>query len=226
MSSTSSLGRFLTAHATLHEKDKETPRVRPFLTISREAGAGGHTVGQRIVEMLNEQRRKAPWTVFDKELVDVVIEKHALPKNFSKYMTEAGVNAFESFVAELVGLHPASDTFIRKTNETILGLATLGNTVIIGRGSNYVTRHLPGGFHARLVASRDSRLRRMKEFYGLTDKDAAEQLKRTDEDRKDYVRDALGKDVDNVLAYDCVINTTHVSYDDAARMIVGHIRSL
>jgi cytidylate kinase len=195
------------------------------VTISREAGAGGHTVAQRIAEILNEQPRKAPWTVFDKELVDVVIEKHNLPKNLSKYMTEAGVNAFEEFVAELVGLHPASDTFVRATNETILALAKMGNAVIIGRGANYVARQLPGGFHVRLVASRGARLRRMREYYGLNEKEAAGQLKRTDEDRKDYVRDAVGKDVADVLGYDCVINTTHVSYDDAARIIVGFLQS-
>jgi cytidylate kinase len=163
--------------------------------------------------------------VFDKELVDVVIEKHNLPKNLSKYINEAGVNAFEDFVAELVGLHPASDTFIRKTNETVLALAKLGNAVIIGRGANYVTRHLPGGFHVRLVASPETRLRRMKDYYKLSDKEASAQLKRTDEDRYNYVRDALGKDVADLLGYDCVINTTFVSFDDAARMVARHIQS-
>jgi cytidylate kinase len=225
MRSTSSLERFLTAHATLRKKEKEKRRERPFVTISRQAGAGGHTVGQRIAEMLNEKPRKAPWTVFDKELVDVVIEKHDLPKNLSKYMTETGVNAFSDFVAELVGLHPASDIFIRKTNETILALAKMGNAVIIGRGANYVTRELPGGFHVRLVASRETRLRRMREYYGLTEKETAGQLKRLDEDRRDYVHDALGKDLTDVLGYDCVFNTTYLSCEDAARMIVKHLQS-
>jgi cytidylate kinase len=217
MSPTSSLERFLTAHASLREKERAKPRARPFVTISREAGAGGHTVAQRVAEILNEQPRKAPWTVFDK--------KHNLPKNLSKYMTEAGVNAFSEFVAELVGLHPASDTFIRATNETILALAKMGNAVIIGRGANYVARKLPGGFHFRLVASRETRLRRMRKYFELSEREAAEQLKRTDEDREDYVRDAVGKDVAHVLGYDCVINTTYVSYDDAARLIVGLLPS-
>lgn len=221
----SSLERFLTAHAKLREKEKEKLRVRPFLTISREAGAGGHTVAQRVAEILNEQTGKAPWTVFDKELVDIVIEKHNLPKNLSKYMTEAGVNAFSEFVAELVGLHPASDKFIRATNETILALAKMGNAIIIGRGANYVSRKLPGGFHVRLVASREARLRRMREYFELSEREAAEELKRTDADREDYVRDAVGKDVSDVLGYDCVVNTTYLSYEEAARMIAGAIQS-
>lgn len=225
MGSTTSIKGFLNAHALLREKEREKPRVRPFVTISREAGAGGHTVGLKIAEILNEEPRKAPWTVFDKELVNVVIDKHNLPKNLSKYMTEAGVNAFADFVAELVGLHPASDEFIRKTNETILALAKMGNAVIIGRGANYVTRNLPGGLHVRLVASRQARLKRMREYYKLNEKEAAQQLKRIDEDRGDYVRDALGKDVGDTLGYDCVINTTNLSYDEVARMLVEHIRS-
>jgi len=225
MSPNPAIDRFLAAHGKIREKEKQQPRVWPFLTISREAGAGGHTVGQRVAEILNEESRKAPWTVFDKELVDVVIEKHNLPQELSKYMTEDGVSAFEDFVAELVNLHPASDVFIRKMNETILALARMGNTVLIGRGANYVTRQLPAGFHVRLVASRETRLRRMKDYYGLDEKEVAGHLKRTDGNRKDYVRDALGKDVADMLAYDCVINTTWVSYEDAARLIAGHLQS-
>jgi cytidylate kinase len=224
MSPRTTLDRFLTAHASLREKEKKTPRVRPFLTLSREAGAGGHTVGQRVADILNEVPRKAPWTVFDKELVDIVLQKHNLPQDLSKYMTEEGVHAFEDFVAELIGLHPASDTFIRSTNETILALARMGNAVIIGRGANFVTRGLPGGFHARLVAARETRLRRMATYYELNEKEVAARLKRTDEGRQDYVRDALGMDVADVLGYDCVINTTRMSFEDAARMIAGHIQ--
>jgi cytidylate kinase len=225
MSPASSLERFLNAHSKLREKEKTKPRERPFVTISREAGAGGHTVGQRVAELLNEPARKAPWTLFDKQLVDVVIEKHNLPKNLSKYVTEAGVNAFEDFVAELVGLHPAADTFIRKTNETILALAKMGNAVIIGRGANYVTKNLPGGFHVRLVAAKGTRLKRLREYHKVDEKEAAALLKRTDEDRREYVRDATGGDTTDVLGFDCVLNTTRLSCEDAARMIANHILS-
>ena len=225
MSPKPAIDRFLTAHAKIRGKEKKQPRVRPFLTISRDAGAGGHTVGQAVVDILNEETHKAPWTVFDEELVDVAIKKHDLPEKLSKYMTEEGVSAWKDFVAEMVGLHPASDVFIRRMNETILALAQLGNAVIIGRGANFVTRTLPGGFHLWLVASRETALRRMKEYYHLDDKDVAEQLKRTDENRKNYVRDAFGMDVADVHAYDFVINTTNVTCDEAARMIAGYLRS-
>jgi cytidylate kinase len=225
MNHPSSLERFLAAHASQREKEREKPKGRPFVTISREAGAGGHTVGKAVAELLNEQPRKVPWTVFDKELVDAVIKEHNLPKNLSKYLTEAGVNAIESFVGELVGLHPAMDMLIRKTQETILALARMGNMVIIGRGANFTTRRLPGGFHVRLVASHETRLQRMRTYYELSEKEASRQLERTDEDREEYVRDAFDKDIADVLAYDCVINTSHISYEDAARMIVAHLQA-
>ncbi|MGD8414557.1 MAG: cytidylate kinase-like family protein [Candidatus Latescibacterota bacterium] len=225
MTPASSLERFLNAHSKLREKEEEKPRERPFVTISREAGAGGHTVGQRVVELLNKPARKAPWTLFDKQLVDLVIEKHNLPKNLSKYMNEAGVHAFEDFVAELVGLHPAADTFIRKTNETILALAKMGNAVIIGRGASYVTKGLPGGFHVRLVASKAKRLKWLMDHRKVDEKEAASLLKRTDEDRREYIRDATGGDATDVLSYDCVLNTTRLSCEDAAEMIAHHIQS-
>jgi cytidylate kinase len=225
MSPRSSIEGYLKAHALTREKEPEKTPVEPFVTISREAGAGGHTIGQRLAEILNEQPTSMPWTVFDKQLVNIVIKEHNLPKEVSKYMTEAGVNAFADFVADLVGLHPASDVFIRKTNETILAIASMGNAVIIGRGANYVTRNVPGGVHVRLVASKVTRLRRLREYYELSQKQAAEKLKQIDEDRAEYVRDAMGKDVANVLGYDVVINTTHIGYDAAARLIAAQILS-
>lgn len=217
-----SLNRYLTALVQARPGDAAArPPVRPFLTISRESGAGAVTVGQKVVEILNQQPQDVPWTLFDRSLVDVVLEKHDLPQELSKYLTEDAVNTFESFVDDLFGLHPPAHSLVRKTNETIVALAKMGKTILVGRGANFLTRKLEGGFHVRLVASRESRLRHYQEYFDLSDKEAAERLKSADESRKNYVRDVFGKDVDDLLFYDCVINTTWISYDAAARIIAA-----
>jgi len=205
------------------KRPKGRPPVRPFLTISREAGAGAITVGQRVVELLNHKKGDVPWTLFDKNLVDAVLEKHNLPKALSKYMTEDAVNTLQKFIDDLFGLHPPSHALVRKTNETILTLAQMGNTVLVGRGGNFLTRGLEGGFHVRLVASRDKRIKRLQEYYGLSEKQAAERMKTIDQDRRKYVSDAFGKDVSDIVSYDCVINTTWLSCEAAAQLIASHL---
>jgi cytidylate kinase len=225
MKSNSALERYFSAHAELRDKDdSRKPRVRPFVTISRETGAGAHTLGKKLIEILNQEPHKAPWTLFDKELVDVVIEQHNLPEDAAEYLMESKANAIQELFDDLLGISPGSDTMIRRTNETLIALAQMGNCVLIGRGGNFATRALTSGFHVRLVASDEIRIKRTREYYGVGEKEAEELMKKIDSDRTDYVRAAFDKDVADPLNYDCVINTTGMSCEDAARMIAAHLR--
>ena len=227
MHSTTSINRYLEALSTHRLKDGEKPPpVRPFLTISREVGAGGRSVGQKVVNILNASSHEVPWTMFDKELIEVVREQHNLPENVARYMTEASVNDITDFVGEMLGLHPSSFELVRKTNETIITLARLGNTAIVGRGGNLLTRGMAGGFHVRLVAPMEWRLQHLQEIQKLSEKEASARLNNTDNNRRKYVRDHFDTDVEDILEYDCVINTGFLSFDAAAAMIVRHIETL
>lgn len=222
-----SLKRYLEAQARLRAKEKTgVPPARPFVTISREAGAGGRSVANKLADILNEKPQSAPWTVFDKNIVDVVLKEHDLPDRLSQYMTESAAGSVEDFVGELLGLHPATDTLVKKTNKTIVALAKMGNTIIVGRGGNYLTRGLKSGFHARLVASVDVRCKRIQDLHKGSERAAKELVEQTDADRKEYMREYFDENIDDVLSYDCVINTTWISYDDAARMIADRIKPL
>jgi cytidylate kinase len=225
MMSKSALERYFSAHAKLREKeDGKKPRVRPFVTISREAGAGGHTLGKRLVEILNQEPRKAPWTLFDKEVVDVVIKQHNLPESAAEYLAESKMSTIHELFADLLGISPGSDTMIRKTKETLITLAQMGNCVLIGRGGSLATKALKSGFRVRLVASKERRLERIQENYTLSEREAEELMQKVDSDRRDYVRIAYGKDVSDPLNYDCVINTTGMSCDDTAWMIAAYLQ--
>ena len=227
MSSENSLSRYLEAQAKLRVKEKAgVPPARPFVTISRETGAGGLSVGHKVADLMNDLPQSAPWTVFDKNIVEWVLKEHDLPERLSKYMSESAVSSVEDFVGELLGLHPATDQLIQKKNKTIVALAKMGNTVIVGRGGNYLTRGLEAGFHVRLVASQDVRVKRMQDLHKGSERAAKELVRHTDDDRKEYVREHFQEDIDDDLFYDCVINTTWLSYDEAAEMIVNRIRSL
>ena len=221
------LERFFAAHTRLRTSDRDAPvRQRPFITISREAGAGGHAVGSRTVELLNRHSRDAPWTLFDRDLVGVVIERHGLPETVAKYMEERKHGAFEELVADLLGARPGADVLVRKTNATLVALAQMGNCILVGRGAHLATRKLASGFHVRLVASRSVRLERLRELEKLEGRSAAELLKEMDAGRTNYIRNAFDSDVSDPLAYDCLFNTTEMSFDEVARMLAAHVRAM
>jgi cytidylate kinase len=138
-------------------------------------------------------------------------------------MTESSVNEITDYIGNALGLHPPLFELVGKTNETIITLARLGNCVIVGRGGNLLTKNMALGFHVRLVAPYEWRLKHLRKARILDEKEAAAYIKETDKGRRRYIDDHFDVDVDDALQYDCVINTGLMSFEAAAAMIAGHV---
>lgn len=191
------------------------------VTISREAGSGAHVVAEELVALLHVHAPKGdpPWTIFDRNLVEKVLEDHDLPSQLARFMPEDRVSELKEAVEELFGLHPPDWTLVRKTADTILRLAMLGNVIVIGRGANIITANLDHVFHVRLVGSRERRIEHVEQYLHL-DRPAAERyLREQDAGRERYVRKYYDKDVADQLQYHLVINTDRIPYTEAAAMI-------
>jgi cytidylate kinase len=203
----------------LHGPETAT-RIRA-VTISRQAGCGALAVAERLAEHLRAHAREEEphWTVFDRNLVEKVLEDHHLPQRLAKFMRENWRSEIEDTLDELFGLHPPSWLMVRQTAETILRLVKLGNVIIIGRASNVITAKLGGVFHVRLVASVESRVRHIQESDHLDQKGAAEFVRSEDRGRGRYLKKYYHKDINDPLLYHLVINTDAVPYDEAAWMI-------
>lgn len=207
-----------------HEKKSDkTAQPRLFITFSRQPGAGGITVSEKVAEILNNNKKfkwPTPWTVFDKYLVKTVLEEHNLPETCEKYMPEGTISPISNILDELFGVHPSAISLVRRTNETMLHLAHLGNTIIVARGGNIVTRKLKGGFHIRLVGSLNKRIKHIMEYSKLDEKQAEEYIVKEEKGRKKYLKEYFNKDNEDSLIYDLVLNTDFISFDDTAKIIV------
>jgi cytidylate kinase len=208
--------------ARLSQRERKQ-RPAPFITLSRQAGAGGVDLADRVASILNERTDPAfpsPWTVFDKNLVQAVVDEHQLPERVAKYMQEDGPSEIQDILEELFGLHISTHRLVAKTSKTVLRLASLGNAIIVGRGGSVVTRSLRGGFHVRVVGSRKHRLAHMVKYDDLTEEKAREVIREQDEARRSYMKKYFDRDIDDPLLYDLVINTNHLRPADTARLIV------
>ncbi len=195
--------------------------VRRFVTISRQAGSGAHSVAELLVDYLRAHAPSTPhpWTVFDRNLVETVLADHHLPKRLEKYMPEDRITEIADIMDELFGLHPSSWTLARKTSETMLRLAELGYCILIGRGAPGVTAKLPYGLHVRLIGSLERRVERMQQLENLSRKEAEELVAREDRGRHRYMQKYFHKSVDDPLLYHLIINTDFFSMEEAAQMI-------
>jgi hypothetical protein len=191
------------------------------VTISRQSGSGGHAVGEKLATYLqaHAEKEERPWTVFDRDLVQKVIEDHHLPERLARFMTEDRISEISDTMDELFGLHPPSSLLVRKISETILRLVELGNVILVGRGGGLITRKLDYVLHVRLVGSLLKRIEHMQALNGWTAKQAREFIEREDRGRRRYLKKYFSMDIDDPLLYHLVINTDIVPYEDAARLI-------
>jgi cytidylate kinase len=198
----------------------------PFITISREAGAGATTLGRLLVPILDEQLgdENRDWMFFDKDLITHALTKHSLPERLAAYLPEDRVSEIKALVGELVGLHPSLWELEHKISEAILQLAHLGRVIFAGRAAHLVTRSLQSGFHLRLVASKESRIKRMMAQQNCDAATAEAALLNTDRARQRYAQTNFGQDLDDPHAYDLVINTDQITPATAARLVVCALR--
>ena len=194
---------------------------RRAVTISRQTGSGAHSVAERLAGYLQAHNPKdaPPWTVFDRNLVEKVLEDHHLPQRVARFMPEDHISQIRDTMDELFGLHPSSWTLVRQTTDTILHLVELGNVIVIGRGATVITSKLDYVFHVRLVASLERRVAHIQELEHLGKEAALRLIRREDRGRQRYLEKNFKADLNDPLLYHLQINTDLVPYDEAARII-------
>ena len=166
----------------------------PFVTISRQAGAGGRSLAVALVEKLNQiDPGELPWTVWDNELVERVAGEHKLPASCVERLEEPQPSWLEEALGGLAlgdgGVHaPAEATVFRRVSMTIRALAQLGRVVIVGRGSAFVTADMTDGVHVRLVAPTEFRVRATADAQKTSAKEAAAWVADRDRAREAFYR--------------------------------------
>ena len=114
--------------------------AKPAVTITRMTGAGGHSVASLLAEYL--QMRivgHEPWTIFDQNLVEKVLEDHKIQERITDFMEE-GHKSMLKDASRLDRFRPSSWTVVQWINARYCGW--------LKRGTSY---HRPG---ATVIAAR------------------------------------------------------------------------
>jgi hypothetical protein len=209
---------------------KDMP-VRPFkpgpaVTFSYQTGAGEHEIASRVAGILQERESMdtAPWTVFDRQLVEQVLREHQFPESMAKFIAEDHRNFLEEELRDILGLHPPGWVIVPQIAETVLRLANAGHVVLVGRGAVFITSKVPNVFHVRLVAPLPNRIDRVRMTENMSEKDAAKFVAKNDRGRSRYLKAYFNGSPDDDLLYHLVINTGRIPYIDAAQLIAEQAR--
>jgi Cytidylate kinase-like family len=145
----------------------------PSITISRQMGAGGIKIAPLLADRLRNSSRRV-WTVFDRNLAELVWRNHNLPDSVMRFCHEEMPKAVQDAVQELLGVRLTGSHLVEHTATTILKLACLGNAIFVGRGANIITANQSSVLHVRLMAAFAKRVREVEEDHRLRTQEAVE----------------------------------------------------
>ncbi len=199
----------------------------PFITISREAGAGASSLARLIADRLNNELEPGQtlWRVFDGNLVEAMLRDLDYPEYLARYLPEDSFSEIDASIGEIVGLHPNLWELVQQTNCLIRHLAGEGRCILIGRGANFATAAIPNGLHLRLVGDPQARARHLAGLQRLSIARAVERTTKTDAARRRYVKMHFNRDIDDPACYDLVLNSTGIPLPEASSMVVHLVRA-
>ena len=195
-----------------------------IITISREFGSGGRTIGHLVAEKLG-----IPF--YDKELIDHI----ALESGFSpKYIEEHGEHAPGSSIFSYAYTHhsvpgvmnglSAADFLWNVQCNVILQLAEKGPCVIVGRNADYILKDRDDCFHVYIHADKDFRAERIVTLYGESEKKPAARLMEKDKRRRVNYHHYTGRTWGKAQNYDLCLCSSTLGIETCADIITSLVK--
>ncbi len=190
------------------------PNHQPVITVSRQRGSGGTLLAAKLAERFD-------YTLLDRDLIDRVCATTGYQHRILESLDEHSRSELSVWLESmLAGRYVNATDYVRALFETVVAMAKLGGVVVVGRGANFIIGH-SGGFHLRVVAPREVRVRSIVEREGLGRRQAEHLVDTADRERAEFMRKVYGRDIDDPLGYDLIINHLSISVDAAVSLIAA-----
>lgn len=171
------------------------------ITISRQFGAGGHTVAEALARKLGE-----PWQTWDRSIIDRVADSAHVQHEMVEAIDEHARTWVEDVIRFAMGLGILEQATFRKHLALVLAaLAQQGHIITIGRGANFV---LPSALNIRLMADLEARAQTVMRLEQCSHAEALKKIHQVDKERADYTRKTFDRDIDDPCAYSMMLCTS------------------
>ena len=200
------------------------------ITISRQFGAGGITVGEVVAQKLG-------YKFYDNEIIQLLAKEAKVSTNWVEDLEKEAGGALQKFISQVVPKSMVErilddkrgyideEIYVDLLHLIIKKIADDGNAVIIGRGGQYILAGQPDVYHILLVADKSDRIKFIEEKYGLRPKRAVQTVNFDDKRRVNLYRKFGREDYDHPIHYQLVINTSKISREKAADLVCKLVSS-
>lgn len=184
-----------------------------IITISREFGSGGRTIGKAVAQKLGIP-------CYDAELIAEMAKQSGFAED---YVREAGEYApgglLNSMFTSRAGGPTNEDILWQIQCNIVAQLAKKGPCVIVGRCGDYILRDRPDVLKVFVHADMAFRAKRIVEVYGQREESPEQRLKDKDKRRSTYYRFYTGRKWGQLDTYDLMLNSGVLGIEKCTELI-------
>lgn len=196
------------------------------VTIARQYGSGGRTVGQKLAERLGV-------SFYDKQIIQMASDESGIDvKLFGQVEDGSSVkrslfNKTGLYKGELIT--PDQKGFISDENifnyqaKVVSDLADRESCVIVGRCVNYIFRERPNTLRVFIHAPWDFRVEQSRAKLSGGDEEIERFLRKDDRRKLDYYRRFAGGDWSDATNYDLCLNSGKLGFDRCVDAILAQM---
>ncbi len=183
------------------------------ITISREFGSGGRTIGKKVAEELGIP-------CYDSELLQKIAEESGFDENYIKDAGEYAPGGFLASAFSHRGAGPNNADYLWEIQYKIITeLAEKGPCVIVGRCADYILRDKADCLKVFVHADLSFRAERIVKEYGERDVSPEQRLKDKDKRRAAYYRFYTDMKWGHAQNYDITLNSGTLGIDKCVAII-------
>ena len=203
------------------------------ITINRELGSGGRTIGEKLAERL-----QVPF--YDKALIQQLTDQYKLTVEEIERLKGQQHNWWADFKRSMMimpnyvtpqyvgnmGAMPDflfTDDIFETETEILKGMAEDGSCIIAGRSGFHVFRDHPNHLSILIQASMQYRIDRLLSKRDITPEEAREIIEQVDKGRENYVKEYTGTSRYDTRNYDLVITMDGHTEEEALDIILKYI---
>ncbi len=187
------------------------------VTIGREFGSGGREIGRLLSERLGIP-------MYDTTLVKMAAEELGIREQTAQAVDETTLNSFlTGFVLSPIEYSKAinNEEYTKPLSEQIYELQSLiikrlaqkGPCVIVGRCADFILKDEADCISVFICADMEERVRRIAERYDISEKKAADKIKRIERERRYYYESRTGLYWGDIDSYQMLLNASRLGVE-------------
>ena len=193
---------------------------KTIITISREFGSGGRTVGKMLAERLGV-------AYYDKELIEKVHSETGFSKEFieeqGEYSPSKSIFSYAFIGRDINGIS-MNDYVWNAQRKVILELADKESCVIVGRCADYILKDRDDVLNVFIHADMDFRAKRIVDVYGETSESPEKRLRDKDKKRRINYKYYTDRDWGVCQNYDITLNSGKLGIEQCVDIIEGIVK--